>query len=51
MVIRKSEGGLTLYVCEVCGFLNKKKSSARKCQDYYTKNKECSLEITSHSEK
>lgn len=38
-----------LYVCKVCGFAYKKKSWARKCQDYCTEHQTCSSEITSNA--
>jgi tRNA U34 2-thiouridine synthase MnmA/TrmU len=45
--IRKNDE--MLYACEVCGYLYREKSWARKCQDHCTKHHACSLEITGHA--
>ncbi|MCW4020165.1 MAG: 7-cyano-7-deazaguanine synthase [Candidatus Bathyarchaeota archaeon] len=46
MVREIHNNGETLYICEVYGFGYSKKSWAEKCQDYCSKYKACSLEIT-----
>jgi uncharacterized C2H2 Zn-finger protein len=51
MVRRIDKDGETLYACDVCGFVYKEKHWSEKCQDYCTKHKACSLEITRHAVK
>jgi rubrerythrin len=42
--IRKD--GKEIYTCDICGFGYEDKETAESCQEYCSKNKACSLEIT-----
>ncbi|MEM2894035.1 MAG: hypothetical protein QW486_07830 [Candidatus Bathyarchaeia archaeon] len=47
MVRKIYKDGKTIYTCELCGFGYLDEDTAKKCEDYCSRNFSCSLEITS----
>ncbi len=46
--IIKKEGG-ELYQCSGCGFHYEDEATAKRCEEWCTKNQSCNLEIIQHS--
>lgn len=49
MVKETIKGKKKYYQCEACGFVYASKKYAQQCEDFCTKHKGCSLEITQHA--
>lgn len=49
MVKELIKDGVTLYLCEACGFAYKEKEWAQKCQQWCQQHHSCNLEITQHA--
>ena len=49
MVKEVKKSGKTYYQCEECNFIYLTKNWAQKCEDFCSKYKSCSIEITKHS--
>ncbi len=45
-MVRKASG---LFQCEKCGFKYASRELAKKCEEFCTKHRACSLEITKHA--
>ena len=46
MVSKKGHEGETIYTCDACGFGYRERGTAERCEDWCTKYKSCSIEIT-----
>jgi len=49
MVHEIPQNGKRLYICDVCSLSYEERAWADKCEDYCTKHRACSLEITRHA--
>ena len=46
MVSKKEHEDETIYTCDACSFGYRERETAERCEDWCTKNKSCSIEIT-----
>lgn len=49
MVKEVEKGNRTFYTCEACGLTYEERIWTERCEDFCTKHRACSLEITSHA--
>ncbi|MBS7617515.1 hypothetical protein KEJ25_02765 [Candidatus Bathyarchaeota archaeon] len=49
MVKEERRENETFYICEECGLAYKERSWAERCEEFCSKYRSCSLEITKHA--